>query len=671
MEAVFERECGALGGLFHTVISDMKSSYPVWEDFISKAGKFQSQLRTTVVAAAAFLDALQKVADLAMGARGGTRDIGSALTRRSIEARLRKFSASFIDCLIIPLQDQMEEWKRGVNTLDKDHAKDYKKARQEIRRISSETQKLQKKAKKGKGDLRLQRGGAMQGVSNKYLVLEETETQALRKALQEERGRFCTFVSMLQPVLDEEIAMLGEITHLQAITDDLKVLTVDPHKLPPASEQVILDLKGSDYTWSRQTPPPSPSIGSRKSSMCSSLNSVNSSDSRSPSALYCHRGGAVPLQPSGRLYSVSSQDSGFVSQDAFPSKSPSPMPPEAVSQMYPSPISPELPGTPQAVSEGDPLTPAEKPGRCHRYPPTTPPHPPEKGDPEPHFPVPPPSSASSPLWAWPGPCHAPLPSYTPFCPLGPGMIPSTRVPSWKDWAKPGPYDQPMVNTLKKPKRTPEQAETRRAVSQSGGVPPLRDTRALTASGTDKEEIQAHQELALSLARGLPPDPQGSGSSGYSSQSPTPCSSEDALPSEVSDCDYFSIGGEQEVDGRDFEKCSTILRNGDISQSYIRVTQARRPPSTGGSAHPTPGVATIRRTPSTKTPGRRPVGVSAIPVRTPSVPDSAGGMSYGIAGGAGLGADSVASQGHDILLAIRQGVRLKKTMTNDKSTPHVT
>nr|XP_023683386.1 metastasis suppressor protein 1-like isoform X2 [Paramormyrops kingsleyae] len=600
MEAVFERECGALGGLFHTVISDMKSSYPVWEDFISKAGKFQSQLRTTVVAAAAFLDALQKVADLAMGARGGTRDIGSALTRRSIEARLRKFSASFIDCLIIPLQDQMEEWKRGVNTLDKDHAKDYKKARQEIRRISSETQKLQKKAKKGKGDLRLQRGGAMQGVSNKYLVLEETETQALRKALQEERGRFCTFVSMLQPVLDEEIAMLGEITHLQAITDDLKVLTVDPHKLPPASEQVILDLKGSDYTWSRQTPPPSPSIGSRKSSMCSSLNSVNSSDSRSPSALYCHRGGAVPLQPSGRLYSVSSQDSGFVSQDAFPSKSPSPMPPEAVSQMYPSPISPELPGTPQAVSEGDPLTPAEK-----------------------------------------------------------------------DWAKPGPYDQPMVNTLKKPKRTPEQAETRRAVSQSGGVPPLRDTRALTASGTDKEEIQAHQELALSLARGLPPDPQGSGSSGYSSQSPTPCSSEDALPSEVSDCDYFSIGGEQEVDGRDFEKCSTILRNGDISQSYIRVTQARRPPSTGGSAHPTPGVATIRRTPSTKTPGRRPVGVSAIPVRTPSVPDSAGGMSYGIAGGAGLGADSVASQGHDILLAIRQGVRLKKTMTNDKSTPHVT
>lgn len=32
--------------------------------------------------------------------------------------------------------------------------------------------------------------------------------------------------------------MLGEITHLQGIIDDLVVLTAEPHKLPPASEQV-------------------------------------------------------------------------------------------------------------------------------------------------------------------------------------------------------------------------------------------------------------------------------------------------------------------------------------------------------------------------------------------------------------------------------------------------
>ncbi|KAJ7404025.1 metastasis suppressor protein 1-like protein [Willisornis vidua] len=70
MEAVIEKECSALGGLFQTIISDMKGSYPVWEDFINKAGKLQSQLRTTVVAAAAFLDAFQKVADMATNTRG-------------------------------------------------------------------------------------------------------------------------------------------------------------------------------------------------------------------------------------------------------------------------------------------------------------------------------------------------------------------------------------------------------------------------------------------------------------------------------------------------------------------------------------------------------------------------------------------------------------------------
>uniref|UniRef100_A0A3Q2UDP4 IMD domain-containing protein n=1 Tax=Fundulus heteroclitus TaxID=8078 RepID=A0A3Q2UDP4_FUNHE len=157
METVMERECSALGGLFQTVIGDMKVTSAGWEDimpffFFTNTTSVGSP-RTTVVAVAAFLDAFQKVADLATNSRGGTRDIGSALTRmcmrhRSIEAKLRQFSMVFLDCLINPLQEQMEEWKRVANTLDKDHAKEYKKARQEIKKRSSDTLKLQKKAKK-------------------------------------------------------------------------------------------------------------------------------------------------------------------------------------------------------------------------------------------------------------------------------------------------------------------------------------------------------------------------------------------------------------------------------------------------------------------------------------------------------------------------------------------
>lgn len=53
----------------------------------------------------------------------------------------------------------------------------------------------------GRGDIQPQLDSAMQDVSDKYILLEETEKQALRKALIEDRQRFCCFVAMLRPVV--------------------------------------------------------------------------------------------------------------------------------------------------------------------------------------------------------------------------------------------------------------------------------------------------------------------------------------------------------------------------------------------------------------------------------------------------------------------------------------
>ncbi|NXK08996.1 MTSS1 protein, partial [Herpetotheres cachinnans] len=630
---------------------------------------------------------------------GGTREIGSALTRmcmrhRSIESKLRQFSSALIDCLINPLQEQMEEWKKVANQLDKDHAKEYKKARQEIKKKSSDTLKLQKKAKKGRGDIQPQLDSALQDVNDKYLLLEETEKQAVRKALIEERGRFCTFISMLRPVIEEEISMLGEITHLQTISDDLKSLTMDPHKLPSSSEQVILDLKGSDYSWSYQTPPSSPSTTmSRKSSVCSSLNSVNSSDSRSsgshshsPSSHYRYRSSNLPQQAPMRLSSVSSHDSGFMSQDAFQSKSPSPMPPEAPNQLSNGFYHCSLSSDPSVASVG--------------------------AGPFPHFP---PVSR-----AWTRAPSALLPDYVHYYTIGPGMLPSSKIPSWKDWAKPGPYDQPMVNTLqrRKEKREPDL----NGGAQSGPpVPPeeAQRPRSMTVSAATRgEEMEACEELALALTRGLQLDTQRSSrdslqcSSGYSTQTTTPCCSEDTIPSQGL-------------------------------------------PTTLGPVIVTPGVATIRRTPSTKPSVRRgtigggpiPIKTPVIPVKTPTVPDIPGGLPGTLAGteecpeqspespAAGDGGQGVTSmpsswsgqasvnpppssqklsaadeqrqavpesegeesdrdgvstltptgqpeldpgelspgdvpQGEDMLNAIRRGVKLKKTTTNDRSAPRI-
>ncbi|XP_004565197.2 protein MTSS 1 isoform X5 [Maylandia zebra] len=821
MEAVIEKECSALGGLFQTVIGDMKSSYPIWEDFITKAGKLQSQLRATVVAVAAFLDAFQKVADLATNSRGGTRDIGSALTRmcmrhRSIEAKLKQFSTGFLEGLINPLQEQMEEWKRGVNTLDKDHAKEYKRARQEIKKKSSDTLKLQKKAKKadnfGRGDIQPQLDSAMQDVSDKYILLEETEKQALRKALIEERQRFCCFVAMLRPIVDEEISMLGEVTHLQTISEDLKALTSDPHKLPPASEQVILDLKGSDYGWSYQTPPSSPSTTmSRKSSMCSSLNSVNSSDSRGSSGSHSHspssssssssshhlfhhhhprhryRSSTLPQQTPARLPSISSHDSGFISssQDQYTlSKSSSPLPAEKKLSNGFDHYSPA--SSPYLHSNGGSLGSVSNTA----------------------FPFFPPSSSTStscPTRSWSRPASALLPDYPPYCTLGSPMMPSSRVPSWKDWAKPGPYDQPMVNTLrrKKDKESPAVVDSNGSMNCDNS-PPSAQTAAPAALQTPSQsalvqdknrntpaavragDIEAQDDLALALSRGLELDTQRSSrdsiqcSSGYSTQTNTPCCSEDTIPSQVSDYDYFSMAGDPESEQQqsDFDKSSTIPRNSDITQSYRRMFQAKRPASTAGlpssqvpypgpgayhtgpypptpihtgayastptAQYPptptghgpvivTPGVATIRRTPSSKPSGRRsgsvtgtgpiPIRTPVVPVKIPTVPDMPGAVNgnrgeemvgreespssptftgeedpgtlpmASWSGQAttnppnlpnyvsqqhlqsemrqeGGGDDSGEQEEGDMLMAIRKGVKLKRTFTNDRSAPRI-
>ncbi|TKC49036.1 hypothetical protein EI555_003811, partial [Monodon monoceros] len=577
-----------------------------------------------------------------------------------------------------------------------------------------------------RGDIQPQLDSALQDVNDKYLLLEETEKQAVRKALIEERGRFCTFISMLRPVIEEEISMLGEITHLQTISEDLKSLTMDPHKLPSSSEQVILDLKGSDYTWSYQTPPSSPSTTmSRKSSVCSSLNSVNSSDSRSsgshgshshsPSSHYRYRGSSLAQQAPVRLSSVSSHDSGFISQDAFQSKSPSPMPPEAPNQNSSSSASSEASETCQSVSE------------CSS--PTS-------------------VSSGSTMGAW--------------------------ASTEKDWAKPGPYDQPLVNTLQRRKDKREPDPSGGGPVAVGGTPTAAEEaqrpRSMTVSAAARpgEEMEACEELALALSRGLQLDTQRSSrdslqcSSGYSTQTTTPCCSEDTIPSQ--DYDYFSVSGDQEADQQEFDKSSTIPRNSDISQSYRRMFQAKRPastaglPTTLGPAMVTPGVATIRRTPSTKPSVRRgtigagpiPIKTPVIPVKTPTVPDLPGvlsappdgpeergehspespSMGEGPQGGTSMpssmwsGQASVnpplpgpkpsipeehrqaipeseaedqerdppsataspgqipesdpadlsprdAPQGEDMLNAIRRGVKLKKTTTNDRSAPRFT
>ncbi|XP_030079764.1 homeobox protein 13 isoform X11 [Drosophila hydei] len=332
MDLSLERDSSALGSLFQQIINDMKNTSPLWEDFVAKASKLHTCLRAAIQAIAAYLDAFQKIADAATNSRGASKEIGTALTRvclrhKAVETRLKTFTSAIMDCLVQPLQDKIEDWKRTVATIDKDHAKEYKRCRSELKKRSSDTLRLQKKARKGQTDNSLQSlmDSHMQDVTLRRAELEEVEKKSLRAAMVEERLRFCSFVRMLQPVVHEECEVMSELGHLQEAMESIALVTKEPSVLPQASEELIHDAKASINLY-----PESPgggsgsqgggcsnSLGSRKSSVCS-ISSMNSSgSSNSPGHHHYQRSLSQFVTPAIRLKPGESSDSGFCSSPAL------------------------------------------------------------------------------------------------------------------------------------------------------------------------------------------------------------------------------------------------------------------------------------------------------------------------------------------------------------------
>ena len=76
-------------------------------------------------------------------------------------------------------------------------------------------------------------------VEKSLVQLQETEKNAVRRALTEERSRYCAFVHYLRPVLTEETGLVSEFQQLEEVTKRLGKHTDEPFKLPKASEQVL------------------------------------------------------------------------------------------------------------------------------------------------------------------------------------------------------------------------------------------------------------------------------------------------------------------------------------------------------------------------------------------------------------------------------------------------
>ncbi|CAH2230281.1 jg20030 [Pararge aegeria aegeria] len=316
-----------------------------------------------------------------------TKEIGTALTRvclrhRAIESRMKTFISTLMDRLITPLSERADEWRRGCNgggALSREHARECKRARAELRRRVHDAQRHARKARRAAPDVKRRADVCLQDIQERKQQLEEMEEKAVKAALIEERSRFCHFVSLLSPVVESEVAMLAEVGHLQEGTEQLSRQTSEPRSLPAASLQesevamlaevghlqegteqlsrqtseprslpaaslqVICDVKSCYSGWAESgSAPHSPSASSRLGSRKSSLTSISSLTSQcsdqhgvSGSTVSCSTPissasssltpapAAVPdslrgLSQSGiRLASVCSADSGFRSQDAL------------------------------------------------------------------------------------------------------------------------------------------------------------------------------------------------------------------------------------------------------------------------------------------------------------------------------------------------------------------
>ena len=132
-----------------------------------------------------------------------------------------------------------------AGNLDKEHSKEYKKLRQELKKKTDNQHRLVKKQSKKSPkeqmfDPKVEQG--LQDVTKSVRCLHEVEKAAVRRVLVEERSRYCTFVACLKPVLREEVSLVSELQQLEEVCTKLDKHTEDPFKLPEASEQVGLDF---------------------------------------------------------------------------------------------------------------------------------------------------------------------------------------------------------------------------------------------------------------------------------------------------------------------------------------------------------------------------------------------------------------------------------------------
>ncbi|KAF6776234.1 hypothetical protein AHF37_03337, partial [Paragonimus kellicotti] len=169
-----------------------------------------------------------------------------------------------ITSLATPLSSKLDEWRRTLVQLEKDRARQTKRARADLKRAVSEANRWKKKAAKcgstvdlgpgiGHGILpstnssagtrasmvAAQMANALHEVQLKTEQVEAAEQSAVRGFMLEERGRFCFFLSCLLPILECQQSMLSELSTIDELVQSLTKAIKNPEQLMEDAESVL------------------------------------------------------------------------------------------------------------------------------------------------------------------------------------------------------------------------------------------------------------------------------------------------------------------------------------------------------------------------------------------------------------------------------------------------
>uniref|UniRef100_A0A915LSJ4 IMD domain-containing protein n=1 Tax=Meloidogyne javanica TaxID=6303 RepID=A0A915LSJ4_MELJA len=178
--------------LFKEVFSDLKTSNSMWECVSTRATKLAAQLNATASALSHFVDALQTVSDCANNVNGISRDIGAALTRycirqRSIESGLRKISQPLIGEFASELERKCAEWKHSLADAERRHQRSCKR----LKSLHSSQADAEKR----------------------HTFIELLHMQ---------RSHYAGFIALLLPIIESQLNVLDENTHLRQVRDSLE-----------------------------------------------------------------------------------------------------------------------------------------------------------------------------------------------------------------------------------------------------------------------------------------------------------------------------------------------------------------------------------------------------------------------------------------------------------------